>query len=977
MPGTEAKRADFSTKTGAMLSHDAKLRQGALLLVVIWLVLAAAPSIPAPILPGLDPGWVLGLNIAHAQGLAHGKDIVWTYGPLSYLALPDAGIGDMYPALIYRWGIYFLWCVALLRMAWAAATPWKFGVVPLVAFCALLDPLTDHLALAVFAWSLLVIVDRSRWRGAGLAVVTFLTALECMIKVNAGVEAICLFASILLAVFLQEAPLSRVRKWQISGAALLLPVAAVLLYAAGTGTVASLPAYIRNSLEMASGYSEAMSKNGPFSQVLLAVISVVVLFLGLPLLEGSMRALAAGFLPAFIYAFFSFKAGMVRQDAHASNVELNLALAALFLLVFAQRKRSFYFVLFFQAACLLFSYHFISEAWPTTDRTLSARLALKGNLPALKAFLHWPKTWEDLERQGHQNLLPLRVSPELQAMIGRKPVETLPWDVARVRANQWTWRPRPVFQSYAAYTPRLDRLNAEYLQTGRAAEFTLVTWDELDGRYPFLDTPFSWREQLDLYQTVSTESDTLVLARRPTRRFQAIERIGGETTTWGRENRVPQSADPVMVSAQISRSLSGRLRTLLFRLNPLFIEVKRQSGKVERYRALRANFADGVIINELPESLGDIALLASSGCALSDPVVSFHFQTESPGEFQSAISLAWTRLVRRPEAAGNCVAITQTAAKTPIWGGVGTVAVSAGAATSWSATADEPWVTVRPEGPRAGNAAVEYSVLRNAGSEPRQGTIAISGRVFKISQPGPGSTLANRASVQLGFYGAAPSAIEVPPELAGNLDLIMERFDVFPAAEGQPVVGDWTGSGMMRIGMFRDGVWYLDLNGNRRWDGKEGGDGVFSFGLAGDIAVPGDWAGDGKTRLAVFRHGEWAFDMNGNMSFDRSDQFAQFGLAGDIPVVAKWSHDRMDRVGVYRGGTWMVDSNGDGVFERSDERFAFGLAGDIPLVSFGNGKVGVYRHGTCILAPKADRSFDSTALMTIPCGASRPLVAAW
>ena len=215
MPETEAKRAD-SMKTGAPLSRDSKLRQGALLLAVIWLILAAIPEVPAPILPGLDPGWVLGLNLAHSQGLVHGKDIVWTYGPLSYLSLPAAGIGDMYLSLIYRWGIYLLWCVALLRMAWAASTPWKFGVLPLVAFCALLDLLADPLALAIFAWSLLVIVDRARWRGAGLAVVAFLSALECMIKVNAGVEAICLFASMLLAVFLQESPLSRERKWQIS-----------------------------------------------------------------------------------------------------------------------------------------------------------------------------------------------------------------------------------------------------------------------------------------------------------------------------------------------------------------------------------------------------------------------------------------------------------------------------------------------------------------------------------------------------------------------------------------------------------------------------------------------------------------------------------------------------------------------------------------------------------------------------------------
>jgi hypothetical protein len=181
----------------------------------------------------------------------------------------------------------------------------------------------------------------------------------------------------------------------------------------------------------------------------------------------------------------------------------------------------------------------------------------------------------------------------------------------------------------------------------------------------------------------------------------------------------------------------------------------------------------------------------------------------------------------------------------------------------------------------------------------------------------------------------------------------------------------------MRLGMFHDGTWYLDLNGNQRWDDEEGGDGVFSFGLPGDIATPGDWAGDGKTRLGVFRHGEWAFDINGNMKFDRTDRFARFGLESDIPVVAKWSRDRMDRVGVYRSGSWLVDSNGDGVFDLSDKRFAFGLAGDLPLISFGSSKPGVYRKGKCILSPKPAGDFDAKAVMTVPCGTNRPLIAAW
>jgi len=971
------KRVDPGTAAGLPVAVGAKLRQGALFLGVIWLLLAAFPPVPPPTRPGLDPGWVLGLNLAHVQGLAHGKDIVWSYGPLSYLALPVAGLSKMYLALIFRLGTYSIWCAALLRMAWSAATPWKYWVVPFIALCVLLDPLTDCLPSAIFAWSLLILVDRS-WRAAGLVIFAFLAALECMIKVNLGVEAICLFGAVAIGIVLQEAPLSRQSKWQIIVAAFLLPVFAVLLYAAETGTAASLPAYIRSSVEIVSGYSEAMSMNGPYWQVLLAIIGMAVLFVGMPLMEGSIRTLAAAFLPTLVYVFFRFKAGIVRQDAHASDIELNLALAAVFLLVFVRRKRTFYFAACFQAVCLFISHSYISEAWPTMDPAVVSRLKLQGSMPALRAFLQWPKTWASLEKYGRQDLLPLRVSPELQAVIGNSPVEVVPWDVNRVKANDWTWRPRPVFQAYEAYTSWLDHINAEYLESGRAAEFALVNWSNVDDRHQFLDTPLSWRTQLNLYQTRSVEADSVLLQRRAVSRWQAVEPMGFETTTWDRENRVPQSPDPVMLTAHVPASFSGKLRSLLFRSNPLFIEVTRQSGEVTRYRALRSTLANGVIMNQLPEKLGDIALLADSGCALSDPVVSFRFQTASPEEFDSNIRLEWARVVRRPEPPGHCIEIMEPAAKAPVWGGVVSVPVSAGAGTSWGVTTHEPWVSVSQGGPRVGDGVAEYAVLRNSGAGPREGVVEIGGRLSKILQAGRGGNLANRASVQLGYYGEIPSMDAVRPELALNLDLIISEFENFAApVEGQPVLGDWTGSGRMRIGIFRDGHWYLDLNGNGRWDGKEGGDGVFLFGLPGDIAVPGDWAGDGKTRLAVFRHGEWAFDMNGNMAFDRSDKFVHYGLEGDIPVVAKWSHDRMDRVGVFRKGKWLVDSNGDGVFERTDETFEFGLADDVPLVSFGNGRIGIYRNGVCILATNDQKQFDAKTVIKIPCGSNYPLIAAW
>ncbi|MEK6234617.1 MAG: carboxypeptidase regulatory-like domain-containing protein, partial [Planctomycetales bacterium] len=72
---------------------------------------------------------------------------------------------------------------------------------------------------------------------------------------------------------------------------------------------------------------------------------------------------------------------------------------------------------------------------------------------------------------------------------------------------------------------------------------------------------------------------------------------------------------------------------------------------------------------------------------------------------------------------------------------------------------------------------------------------------------------------------------------------------VFGLADGVPVTGDFDGDGVTDVGVFRDGEWFVDLNGNGRWDE---GDLWVRLGRPGDQPVTGDWNGDGKTDLGVF-----------------------------------------------------------------------------------------------------------------------------
>jgi hypothetical protein len=114
-----------------------------------------------------------------------------------------------------------------------------------------------------------------------------------------------------------------------------------------------------------------------------------------------------------------------------------------------------------------------------------------------------------------------------------------------------------------------------------------------------------------------------------------------------------------------------------------------------------------------------------------------------------------------------------------------------------------------------------------------------------------------------------------------------------------PLAGDWNGDGVRQIGVFHDGQWYLDLDGDGKFTER---DAAFVFGQAGDIPVVGDFNGDGVDDIGVYRNGKWIIDTNGNHKFDATDKVFELGGAGDIPVVGDWNDDGIDDPGVYHPG---------------------------------------------------------------------------
>lgn len=173
-----------------------------------------------------------------------------------------------------------------------------------------------------------------------------------------------------------------------------------------------------------------------------------------------------------------------------------------------------------------------------------------------------------------------------------------------------------------------------------------------------------------------------------------------------------------------------------------------------------------------------------------------------------------------------------------------------------------------------------------------------------------------------------------------------DRFYYFGAAGCTPLVGDWNGDGREKIGVYCAGLFFLDLNGNGVFDA---GDEEIGFGPKnGATPVVGDWNGDGRTKIGIFSNGFWFLDYNGNGIYDGplTDREYFYGDASSLPVVGDWTGDGKTKIGIYGAGQFFIDINGDGVFNAGDKQVGWGPPGSLPIVGDWNGdgktKIGVY-----------------------------------
>ncbi len=599
----------------------------AILLLGISLVTALVPLNPLFPVIGLDPSWMYALNEASGLHLAFGSEIISTFGPYAALFthVYDPRIDTLIiGASLLLSGLYLIVMCATFR------NNGNVGYVLAASFFALaaMDRNTLFFAFPLFLALAIYRLTSAREETR----CTHSSSLKLCTVVVAGAMGsglLCLSKGSMIPyswLMLALCAVLLTHRKQAYPATLLLisyAIAISLFWMISGQSLIDVPAYFASTLEVISGYTDGMSSQGsPLECIGYIAISLLTLLL-LWIEHSGANRLFLGLASAIFY-FFSFKAGFTRHDGFACDGismlrpgHVGTAAWGLLLIgvcapaIFKSYARQWISCLLGQLGCTLLidSYGPANPAAAIHQLQATQNFALEGararlgmgviTQPPITRYLrHNTLVRNHLDIDGHEGTWDL-----------------YSYDQAFLLAHDVQWNPRPAFQSYFAYTPRLLQTNADHLRGAEAPDNIVFKVQTIDYRYPTLDDGLSWPYLMGLYAPAKRlNHDFLLLERRavddPQRKVVLPNYSPARIVRLGQRVEVPSGTDLRYARLHFSKTLVGKAMSAAYKTPILMIRVELANGHKANYRLIPGITEAGFLLSPAIDSSEKFAFAA-------------------------------------------------------------------------------------------------------------------------------------------------------------------------------------------------------------------------------------------------------------------------------------------------------------------------------------------------------------------------------
>ena len=512
-----------------------------------------------------DFSWIWALSEAFRHGRVFGRDFIFTAGPLGFLG-PRGYIPATGPALWIGWSAIALTWSAVLWRQLSRSLPHPVARVVLFAvtvICAVVSCDAFFLSIPVLAAAIAVTAadrDGAPW---DLLAISVLLAAGSLVKFSflaGGVATVAMMT--VWDIMRRRRPL----------VGLAYGAAVLIMWLACGQPLGAFAEFMRTSMQVSGGYTAAMSLDMGDRRVLLAVAAAVALVVAASVVIAiRRRTIGLGMVITVFFATWLLvaKASFVRFDSGHQLIAPLWAVTALPVLwtaiaAFDASAATMAIVGFGFAVCCVATELALRDAerpgLASTAVAVPARLyrSLRTMIMPRDALRQEATSFDAMRREAvaHDPL------PKIDGT-----VDVYPDDLAVVLSHAFAYAPRPVPQSYTAYTPQLAELNAAHLRGRNAPENILFDIGPIDLRFSAMEDGSSWPEIWRHYSFAGDTGGFLWLRRRINGHPTPDPRpLPGITATIGTPFQVPDVAcGGVMAEFGLRPTLLYRLKTLLWK----------------------------------------------------------------------------------------------------------------------------------------------------------------------------------------------------------------------------------------------------------------------------------------------------------------------------------------------------------------------------------------------------------------------------
>ena len=604
---------------------------------------------------GLDPSYDLAIADATNKGYIFGTQIIFPYGPIGFLHRKLAYEFTSLPILINTIGIllglilinlFFFNSYITNKRSYLFKVVFHFLIVCIIALK--INSLGETLEVT-YSWvyiGTLCLINSIKIRSQFyLSLLYRLLGYLCLfltllIKIN------CIFAVISTLFFISLNDITDFIKNKSSKK----QSASIFLALIFVSTIYSIyiynlnvdfKNYLINSFELLLNFDSAMYLKARDALILLEYkvfyFCYGFIFLNLICLAFSKSFSTYSFLTILIsccLSFLNFKSSITRADTHL-NTYIMLGWIPIIIQIYASNIKLIRYINIFFLLTFIATFCLSKDLNP--NKVLHDKVTF-----VTKDWLDSKERQNSTESFKNAESLPEDIRKE----IGRSSVDIIPWEISKIFQADLNYSPRPLLQSYHAYSPKLDGIDALHFNSNNAPENLILSYATIDQRYLLWDTPQTidsirknyspniYTQDWILCKKTSAINDSQVNPGK------IIKEVNFHFNQW---IEVPQNTEDLKVSLDIRYNFFGKLRKLLYKPSTLRIYFRLNDGREVSHRVIKQLTSSKLPISYYVANTNDLYNYMSYKYQSLKHIKKFKITGNKASDFESELKLIFLK----------------------------------------------------------------------------------------------------------------------------------------------------------------------------------------------------------------------------------------------------------------------------------------------------------------------------------------------